>query len=122
GVVGPADHLTCEGEITKNRLTLRFHNPDNGNVATYDLKRLPDAGDGFRFAGRWMCYDQPSGWKGLRPVNEDGTLFQGRDRHQWTRDGGLIRISFGQWLAIDPDNPDELNGGGGNLTVRWIRQ
>jgi hypothetical protein len=44
----------------------------------------------------------------------------------WSRDGGMVCLSWpdggAEFLAIDPDNPNELNGGNGTIASTWVRQ
>jgi serine/threonine protein kinase len=123
----PLDNVTGGGEVGKNRMTLLFKNPDTGGTGKFELKRLPDAGAGSDFAGRWKCIHRPSGWSGVRTVHRDGTFLDwNTQKGTWSRDGGLLDLRFAgavrEWLAIDPDNPNELNGVGGNQTVTWSRE
>jgi hypothetical protein len=122
------ENVTGGGEVGKNRMTFTFNNPDTGGTAKFELKRLADAGARFQFLGRWKCMHQPTGWTGFRTVKDGTTIFDasGRNDGTWTRDGGLIIVSFAsggyEYLAIDPDNPNELTGGNTKVTVTWIRQ
>jgi hypothetical protein len=122
----PLENVTGDGEVRKNRLTLAFKNPDTRGTARFELKRLADAG--FQFVGRWKWLHRPPGSTGFRTVIEDATIVdpKGSKEGTWARDGGLIIVSFAaggfEYLAIDPDNLNELSGGKSNLAVTWVRQ
>jgi len=122
------ENVTGGGEVGKNRMTFTFNNPDTGGTAKFDLKRLAGAGAGFQFKGRWKCTHRPTDWTGFRRV-VDGTTIVDSNGHKdgtWSRDGGLIIVSFAaggfEYLAIDPENPNELTGGNTKVTVTWVRQ
>jgi hypothetical protein len=122
------ENVTGGGEVGKNRMSFTFNNPDTGATAKFELKRLAGAGANFQFRGRWKCMHRPTGWTGFRRVVDDTTVVDsnGRKEGTWTRDGGLIIVSFDsgghEYLAIDPDNPHELTGGSTKVSVTWIRQ
>ncbi|MFL5341527.1 MAG: protein kinase domain-containing protein [Gemmataceae bacterium] len=123
----PREVVTGRGEVTTTRITYSMEVPGTSVSAQLELKRLPDGGAGFDLQGRWKCFHRPSGWTGFRQVNGDRHLTERRaDDGAWERDGGLLIIHFPgngrEWLIIDPDNPNELNGGGGDQAVTWIRQ
>jgi formylglycine-generating enzyme required for sulfatase activity/tRNA A-37 threonylcarbamoyl transferase component Bud32 len=121
--------VTGNGKVDKNRMTLAFQNPDGPRSSRYELKRLAAAGAGFDFAGRWDVVHTPSNWHGPRTIHSNGSFvdWNGKE-HKWSRDGGLIHVEWPtahEWLAIDPDNPNDLNGystwGSGEAT-RWTRR
>src|SRR5262249_7752879 len=125
---GPAvGHMTGGGEVGKSRMTLLLEDPGIGAAARLDPKRLPARGGGFRCAGRWRGQHRPSGWSDYRLVHADGTFvdYDGKPG-TWHRDGGLLHLHFAdggrEWVAIDADNPDELNGRGGAApqAATWV--
>lgn len=101
--------------------------PNNGAMVRIEFKRLPDGGEGFVFPGRWKCFHQPDGWRDFRTITDDGAMidFDG-SRGTSERDGGLIIVHFPsggrEWLIVDPNKPNELNGSNGSQSVTWIRQ
>jgi tRNA A-37 threonylcarbamoyl transferase component Bud32 len=125
---GGSNNVTGNGKVEKNQMTFAWTNPDGPRSGQYDLKRLPDAGSGFDFAGPWLCVGTSSNWQGTRTVRSNGTFadWNGKE-YKWSRDGGLIHAEWSnghEWLAIDPDNPNELNGystWGSGEGRRWTR-
>jgi tRNA A-37 threonylcarbamoyl transferase component Bud32 len=126
---GGSNNVTGNGKVEKNQMTFAWINPDGPRSGRYDLKRLPDAGVGFDFAGGWLCVGTSSNWQGTRTVRSNGTFadWNGKE-YKWSRDGGLIHAEWSnghEWLAIDPDNPNELNGystWGSGEGRRWTRR
>jgi hypothetical protein len=123
----PREDVKGTGEVGTERMTLVVEEPNSGLTARIEFKRLPDGGKGFDFQGRWKGFHRPNGWTGFRTVTDDTnfTDFNGA-RGTWERDGGLIIVHFPnggrEWLIIDPDRPNELNGSNGPQAVTWIRQ
>ena len=123
----PLDKLTGTGEVGKSWMKLVFNDPDTGGTARYELKRLPDDGADFNFVGRWKVFHRPSGWKNEYTVHGEGTFIAwDRQQYTWDHDGGVATFNFAngghEWLAIDPDKPNELSGSNGPQSVTWIRQ
>ncbi|HEY1381526.1 MAG TPA: DUF1080 domain-containing protein, partial [Gemmataceae bacterium] len=123
----PRDKLAGTGTVGKDRMTLLCNNPDTGGTARFALKRLPDAGAGFTFVGRWKCTHAPGDAPHVRTVTGRTSLVDWNGQPgTWSRDGGLIDVHFAggarEQLAIDPDNPNELDGhnGDGQATT-WAR-
>jgi hypothetical protein len=123
----PREDVKGTGEVGTERMTLVVEEPNSGLTARIEFKRLPDGGKAFDFQGRWKGFHRPNGWTGFRTVTDDTnfTDFNGA-RGTWERDGGLIIVHFPnggrEWLIIDPDQPNELNGSNGPQAVTWIRQ
>jgi tRNA A-37 threonylcarbamoyl transferase component Bud32 len=123
----PREDIKGTGEVGTDRMTVTVEEPGTGATARVEFKRLPDGGKGFDFQGRWKCFHRPNGWTGFRTVTDDThfTDFNGA-RDTWERDGGLIIVHFPnggrEWLVIDPDRPNELNGSNGPQAVTWVRQ
>jgi len=122
---------TGAGNVGRDRINLRFTNPQKGWIPTYALKRLPDNGAGFHLDGRWNCI-YPNGKVFERTVNADGTWVNNTNgnRGTWARDGGLIDVTLAngahEYFAINPENFGELNGVSGSpgqrVKAHWLRQ
>jgi hypothetical protein len=118
--------VSGEGEIGKTRMSIRVEYP-SGAESKLEFKLLPDGGDGFAFQGRWLCFQRPNNWRGTRRVTNESEFidFNGAPG-TWDRDGGLLSVHFAgngqEWLIIDPDKPNELQGSNGQQTVTWVRQ
>jgi hypothetical protein len=123
----PREDIKGTGEVGTDRMTVTVEEPGTGATARVEFKRLPDGGNGFNFQDRWKCFHRPNAWTGFRTITDDRgfTDFNGA-RGTWERDGGLIIVHFPnggrEWLVIDPDRPNELNGSNGPQAVTWVRQ
>jgi hypothetical protein len=113
---GPRDTTgSLDGSFSPDRLRFTWRIPD-GNTGVASLRRLPDRGDRFAFAGRWRVRRQSRDEVAEVVVAADGTL-TGPESGTWTRDGGLIQLRYPadrdaeEWLVIAPDQPDRLLGG-----------
>ncbi len=115
------ENVTGGGEVRNDRMMLTFDKPNTSGAVRFELKRLPDKGGRFTFAGTWTCVEGRNGRGGVRTVRGNGT-FTDWDGKQgtWWRDGGMLHVG-NQWLAIDPDNPNQLSGGHYTFSTTWIR-